>query len=476
VFYRYVKRRTQFYLLGPSVRGLSTAANVSLRFDAIHTQYQTVVSEIHRERGTGDNLTKLVQLCGRLTEPTIIFCSSPNKAAKAATALIDAGVRFESDETTRAAEWLGIHYHPQWHVAKGLRNGIGVHHARIPRAIGQYIVRAFNNDKLRFLVCTSTLIEGVNTKARNVIILDNTINRTPIDFFTFNNIRGRSGRISTGHFIGHVYIFHDPPEDNLPLVELPAFMQTEETPESLLVQLDEDDLTPRSRQRVSDLMRPEILSYATIRANNGVEPAKQIALAREIADNLNNYSISLSWRSYPTSSQQKTMCEIMWRFFDGRRLASGSVLSPKQLAFLIERLRAGSGARDLIASGIDYDNDVDLTIQKVLDFLRLWAGFHFPRLLRVVNRIQAEVLTRSGRRAGDYEFFANQVENLFLDHTMLALEEYGIPLEVARKLARQLRPEGDLDEVLERLRELDPSGLALTDFEKRLVLDAQDSL
>jgi hypothetical protein len=170
------------------------------------------------------------------------------------------------------------------------------------------------------------------------------------------------------------------------------------------------------------------------------------------------------------------MCETIWRFFDGRRLASGSVVSAKQLTFLIERLRRGPSAHDLIEAGIEYDSDVDLAIQKVLDFLRLWAGFHFPRLLRVVNRIQAEVLTRSGRRAGDYEFFANQVENLFLDHTMLALEEYGIPLEVARKLVRQLRPEGDLDLVLERLRRLNPNGLALTDFEKRLVRDAQESL
>jgi superfamily II DNA/RNA helicase len=476
LFYRYVKRHTQFYLLGPSVRGLSTAANVPLRFDTIHTQYQTVVSEVHRERGTGGNLAKLVQLCSRLTEPTIIFCSSPNKAAKAAMALIDAGINFGSEETTNAAEWLASHYHAQWHVTKGLRNGIGVHHARIPRAIGQYIVRAFNSEKLRFLVCTSTLIEGVNTKARNVIILDNKINLTPIDFFTFNNIRGRSGRMGTGHFIGHVYIFHDPPEDNLPLVDLPAFMQTDDTPESLLVQLDEDDLTPRSRERVSGLMRSEILSYNTIRANNGVEPAKQISLAREIADNLNSYSANLAWRSYPTSSQVKFICDIMWRFFDGRRLARGSVLSAKQLAFLIERLRAGSNAHDLIVSGIDYESDVDVAIQKVLDFLRLWAEFHFPRLLRVINRIQAEVLTRSGRHAGDYEYFANQVENLFLDHTMLALEEYGIPLEVSRKLVRQLRPEGDLDSVLERLRELDATVLPLTDFEKQLIVDAQESL
>jgi len=37
LFYRYVKRGTQFYMLGPSVRGLSTNITVPLRYQTIHT-------------------------------------------------------------------------------------------------------------------------------------------------------------------------------------------------------------------------------------------------------------------------------------------------------------------------------------------------------------------------------------------------------------------------------------------------------
>src|SRR5207248_5704561 len=111
-----------------------------------------------------------------------------------------------------------------------------------------YMVRAFNRDVLRFLVCTSTLIEGVNTKAKNVVIYDDKINKSRIDFFTFNNIKGRSGRMMQ-HFIGHVYLFHPPPEEELPLVDVPAFTQPEGTPDSLLIQLDRDDLTALSKKQ-----------------------------------------------------------------------------------------------------------------------------------------------------------------------------------------------------------------------------------
>ena len=77
---------------------------------------------------------------------------------------------------------------------------------------------------IRYLVCTSTLIEGVNTKAKNVVIYDNKINKSSIDFFTFNNIKGRSGRMGQ-HYIGHVYLFDTPPSDPLPLVDIPVFSE-----------------------------------------------------------------------------------------------------------------------------------------------------------------------------------------------------------------------------------------------------------
>jgi hypothetical protein len=476
VFYRYVKRKTQFYLLGPSVKGLSAPSTVALRFQTIHTRYQTVVSDIHRLRGGGRDLSPLLNLCRQLNDPTIIFCRSPNRAADVATALVESGIAFPSDLASQAAEWLGENYHPDWHVAKSLQNGIGVHHARIPRAIAQFVVRAFNEDALRYLICTSTLIEGVNTKARNIIILDNTINRAPIDFFTFNNIRGRSGRMGTGHFVGNVFTFYEPPQDDLPLVDVPAFMQTEDTPDSLLVQLDEDDLTPQSRRRVSRIKASNLLSYETIRANNGIEPAKQFAFAKDLAENLLRYAPLLGWRQYPTTLQLQAMCNIFWTFFDGARLARGSVRSARQLAFLVGRLRSKPTAKEMIRSQAAYEGNIDLAVQQVLDFLRLWAGFHFPQLLRVVGRIQQEVLGRRNLRVGDYGFFASQVESLFLDPTMLALEEYGLPLELVRKLERQLIPRGDLDAVLQRLLTIKTEALNLSAFELRLLSDTQQTL
>src|SRR5690606_8803538 len=131
-----------------------------------------------------DAQSKLINLCRDLTDSTLIYCASPASARRVATAL-SAAFTEEVSATAEAAHWVGEHYHPDWAVSRALLHGIGVHHGKVPRALGQFCVRAFNEGHLRFLVCTSTLIEGVNTKAKNVVIYDNKVATKKLDFFTF---------------------------------------------------------------------------------------------------------------------------------------------------------------------------------------------------------------------------------------------------------------------------------------------------
>ena len=60
---------------------------------------------------------------------------------------------------------------------------------------------------LKYLFCTSTIIEGVNTSAKNVVIFDNKKGLNLIDFFDYSNIKGRSGRMME-HYVGKVYNFN----------------------------------------------------------------------------------------------------------------------------------------------------------------------------------------------------------------------------------------------------------------------------
>jgi hypothetical protein len=323
------------------------------------------------------------------------------------------------------------------------------------------------------LICTSTLIEGVNTNAKNVIIFDNKIATKKYDYFTFNNIRGRSGRMFQ-HFVGKVYIFHPEPQQELHFIDIPIFSQDPiNTPESLLIQLESDDLEDLSVKRIGPYRSQQILSFKTLQLNVGVDPKQQIDLALHLTRHRKAVD-ALSWTGLPTYPQLEKLCITMWDYFISNNKIGG-VVSGKHLAFKINQLRSNT-LRQLIQAERANTDSPDEAVENVLDFIRQWPQYRFGRLAMAVNRIQEEVAVRAGLRPANYTYFIGQVENLFSDPVLSALDEYGIPFPLAKHLEKTLSTGGDLDVALERLRRLDTSSLDVTSFEKSLLDDAKEYL
>lgn len=473
VFYQLSKKCSHFYLLGPGIRELSEEFREALRFEFFHEPFHTVVSELHRVAPGKRPLEKLRELAAELSEPTLVFCSSPDRAKTVSASLPAGDGSVALDE---ASDWLAEHYHPGWHLVASLRRGIGIHHGRVPRAIAQYIVRAFNEGEAQLLVCTSTLIEGVNTSAKNIIVYDHKINKQAIDLFTFNNIRGRSGRMFK-HFVGHVYVFHEPPQEGLPFIDVPAFTQGASASDALLVQIPAEDLSDEADARVAHFRDHVELPFEVIQANVGVSPEAQIALAEELAADSKAYSRRLAWSNVPRYPQLLPICELIWTFFGGSKLGSGSARTAKQLTMMLLQLMGRPTTRELVEKQLPYcNNDPDQAVRVVLDFQRLWAMFHFPRLLRAIGRIQEVVFAKRGLPVGSYEYFASLVEHLCLSPAIVALEEYGIPLPLGRKLEHYVGKLDDLDVALAQIRSLDLDKLALSEFERTLLEDARSAM
>jgi hypothetical protein len=476
-FYKLVKAKKPFYMLGPGIAGLSLEKAHKLEFRFISEPYHTVSSELIAVQLNGrTELQALYDLCKTLHEPTIIFCTSPGRTSEVIKYFLQEGYKEQvSTSVLQAADWIEQNYSHEWNFPIGLKSGIGVHHGRIPRSLGQYVVRAFNEEEVRLLICTSTLIEGVNTKAKNIVIFDNTINKDEIDFFTFNNIRGRSGRMFE-HFVGHVYVFHDSPQMELPIVDIPAFTQND-IPDSLLIQLESDDLTERSKERMKKILAQDVLEIETLKENVGIDVDSQIQLAEKILESPDDYNSLLLWRRYPKKEQLEFICELIWTYFGGARLGANSVFSSKQLRFKISELRKRIPTKVQIENQLSYDRskkenvDPDSVVQRVLDFQRLWANFHFPRLLRAIGKIQSDIFTKLGMKIGSYDHFASEVENLFLPPTIIALDEYGLPIELGRKLETILGKSENVDQAIEILGKLELKSLKIHPFEAYLIDD-----
>jgi len=479
-FQKLLRMHGQFYMLGPNIDRIPPGMEEHYRCQFYPTSFSTVVAEQIRVSVGPDEVETLTDLCTDLWEPTLVFCRSPARVNAVAQALLDADVGTRSSQLDDASRWAEREYHEDWIWGRALHQGIGIHHGRLPRSLAQYTVRKFNELQLRFLICTSTLIEGVNTKAKNVVVFDNKIAMRKINFFTFNNIKGRSGRMFE-HFIGNVYLFADPPVEDLPFVDFPVFTQGESAPNSLLVQLEEDEVMPSAQARAQVWTEQEVLPIAILRANAMIDPDAQISLAEALAEDPQGQEQMLSWSRWPSAEQLKYACQLIWDHLAGTKRHSSGVFSALQLAYKIQNLQHVPSVADRIQAELNNEHErspqtPDAAVEAVLQFDRNWASFEFPKLLMALSRVQEHVLDEAGLQAGDYSFFASQVECLFLAPVIAALDEYGIPIQLGRRLGGVLGTDDDLDLALSNLKRVDPASVTDDSFEAELLEEAQGAI
>lgn len=110
----------------------------------------------------------------------------------------------DHEEIVALRDLIARTVHPQYALITTLGRGVGFHYGNMPLLIRAEIERLFRVGVLRYLVCTSTLLEGVNLPCRNLFARGPQRGRgrpmTPADFW---NLAGRAGRWGT-EFQGNI--------------------------------------------------------------------------------------------------------------------------------------------------------------------------------------------------------------------------------------------------------------------------------
>lgn len=477
VFYKLVKTNAQFYLLGPNIENIETGALDNIQYVFIKTDFKTVVSERHtiRVKNNYEKFERLLDILNDTSEPTLVFCKSPKSANDLAGQLLSEDIYGEIEDNKGISTWIKENYHPQWILPNALEHGIGIHHGKNPRALSQQCVKMFNEGQLRCLICTSTLIEGVNTKAKTVVIYDNKIAKSDIDFFTFNNICGRSGRMFS-HYVGHVFLFSDPPEAELPFVDFPIFTQTNEVPDELLINVKDEDLTKESRERIKDYVEQDLIPLQVLRDNSYIELDKQLRLAKDLDINANRVHSIMSWRRAPNPDQLKFACNVIWNYFEGGKKMVYGVASGDQLSYRVNSYRKSGTIKQFILSNITENCDINSAIELSLDIQRHWINFKLPRYLRSLNQISNEIFKKHGLSLCDYSYYAALVESYFYPNYVAPFDEYGLPVQVTNELRRIVNFSSNLDEALLQLKSVNVGLLDLTEIEKYFIRNVQQYL
>lgn len=139
---------------------------------------------------------------------SLVYAKTPTEAASIAGSIAlgldDAGDVGASD----LAEFIKDHIHHDYHLIGMVRKGVAFHYGQMPALLREAIEAAFRAGSIKFLVCTTTLFQGINLPARNVFINTPARGRgekVMLDPALLWNFAGRAGRMAKD-IVGNVFL------------------------------------------------------------------------------------------------------------------------------------------------------------------------------------------------------------------------------------------------------------------------------
>lgn len=535
-FYKLLQQNSvpQFYLLGPNIDKISDGFTEKYNAEFYKTNYSLIENKIeniyaiHKDKFDKPRKykefkeEKLFELLLDLKDQqSIIYCSSPARVREIAKnfCLFLESKGVEMSGGVPLVEWIKEHINPYWNLIKFLNFEIGINDGALQKHINSSMIDYFNEKKLKYIFCTSTIIEWVNTSAKNVIFFDSTKgNKTLIDYFDYSNIKGRSGRMMI-HYVGKIYNFNPPPEKQEEMIVDIPFYQQAPIKDEVLNGLNESDI--KSSVRDSEQYK-ELLNISQeereLFQRNGVWIKGQKRILDQLKiDIFNNDKINLiNWTLSPNYEQLTYVLSFAWN----NLLKEWETVSPMTLGNLIRvtnfywinknidrlveetyqnnknnknwvkinKIKIESilnwitkeEKEDYKKNDKDYkkysyskslvnlsdDEILQKSITDVFQIMRHWFQYKVPKWLSVMNELQKYVCVKNWIEPGNYSHYANQIESEFIRDNLSILAEYGIPTSAINKLSWHIDKDLSEDDVLKKVREIAKNDTSLIQYEK----------
>ncbi|WP_082482933.1 DEAD/DEAH box helicase [Methylobacterium sp. Leaf123] len=423
----------QRYYLAPNIKKL--ADNVFTRdmefielldFNTVFLEKHEIYKEIKGDVARKGNA--LLKIISKRTEKSLIYAGTYSEIGNISTLVIKHMTKVDRPHTSHFARWLRTNYQPNWSVADLAERGVGVHNGQMHRCLSQLQIRLFEHEKgFDSIVSTSSIIEGVNTSAQNVIVWKSKLGRSNLKDFTYRNIIGRGGRMFK-HFIGHIYLLDAPPPEEETQLDI-SF------PDGILGSLDESQdkasLTEKQIERIveyknqmSSIIGPE--NFSKLRKDGALQDSDSdflLSLARNFA------SSPQEWRGfgYLNSENPNDWDRMLYKVVGLK--PSGWDASWSNVVTVTKALARNwqSDIPQLLSALSPHNIDIE-------DFFKLERAitFKLATLLNDVNELQKIIINPSIDIGG----FVGKLSHAFLPPAVYHLEEYGLPRMISRKIHR----------------------------------------
>jgi hypothetical protein len=146
----------------------------------------------------------------------IIFSPTTSQARKTALKLSELETDLSGDELiVSLANYMKDTVHEDYDMCKSILKGFAYHHGKVPPHIRAVVEEAIRSKMVKNIVCTTTLMQGVNLPAQNVILRNPDLSiikrngyKPKLTDYEIANLRGRAGRLLKD-FIGRTYILEE---------------------------------------------------------------------------------------------------------------------------------------------------------------------------------------------------------------------------------------------------------------------------
>lgn len=462
----------RFYMLGPNIDAIPdgfvekyNAVFYKTYFSMVITETEDQYDSVRTKAGGKVSEEDLFNILDTLKEQTLIYCSSPKTARNLAFAYCEHLIA--NGETAQPnlplIDWINNNLSYRWSLAKCLQYKIAVHDGAMPKHITSSTIQYFNNKQITYLFCTNTIIEGVNTSAKNVIYYDNKIGTKKIDYFDYSNIKGRAGRMME-HYVGKVINLHKPPEKVQTTVDFPFFDQNPIASE-VLVNLDESEVKNindnvqryrKFREKDKDLQELLVRNAVTIEGQETILkqlfadlaiPSKRRLIIwskidRSLYDRL-QYIFELCWDNLSTEDERKSFGAKGWvvnKIVGSCYQSTINELIERELEYRAQKL---AKEKNVLFYSIDHmfkmfptemQERTDNIIEDMFALQKNWLQYRAPKWINVVDSLQKYATEKLGLSSGDYSYVAEMIENEFVQSNFRILLEFGIPKSAVQKI------------------------------------------
>jgi hypothetical protein len=369
----------------------------------------------------------LIDILNHRKAKSLIYAGTYANVDRVSTLLLERTHEIESELLANFSTWLAKNYDPNWKLTGLVKRGTGIHTGQLHRSLSQIQVRLFEEeDGLHNIVSTSSIIEGVNTSAENVIVWSNKNGKLLLKDFAYRNIIGRGGRMFK-HFIGNIYILEEPPK--------PADTQLDLTfPDELLADVDEkkykQDLTKEQiakiifyKEQMTELLGKDVIERIQ---GEGTLMTSDMSLIRDIALDIHHNQNQWRGLGFLNSPEVENWEWILHKVI---KLSPAGWDGPH--GKFVQFIKILSRNWDLsIPSLLDQLDPLDLGIEQFFK-LEKSATFKLTALLNDVNVLQKEILVEKNI---DISPFIAKLSRAFLPSCVFELEEYGLPRMISKKI------------------------------------------